>query len=776
MSDSAIAPVLEARGIVKIFGQHRALDDVGFSALRGRGACPSGRKRRGQVHADQDPDRGLSARRRARFCWTASRSPCAIRLHGARLRDRHGLSGGEPAAEPVGRRKTCFSAASPPASAWSTASGSTPPHATLLSRYGLDIDVRAELSEYSVAVQQIVAIARAVELSGKVLVLDEPTASLDRNEVQRLFDVVRGLKAKGLAIIFITHFLDQVFELADRVTILRNGKKVATQALNTLNTTDVVRMMLGKDVAFDHHPTALAGGTRGAVRVRVPGHRPQGRGALRPVGPRRRGRRRGGPSGLGPHRSRPADVRRRCRRRRRRSHVDGKPVTIRNPVQAVAAGFGFCPEDRKIDGIFGDLSVRENIIIALQAKLGWFKALNRDDQVELAGRYAEALDIRAANHDMPVKLLSGGNQQKVILARWLAIDPTFLILDEPTRGIDVGAHAEIVRTINRLREEGLALFVISSELDEVVAYSNRVVVMRDREMTAVVGDPAFPVHVYGVALAGANVISVALGNDDAFLERIRYVAEHLFPRPKVLILNYPHNPTAMTVDPVFFEHVVDLANEFEVAVIHDFAYGQTCFDGSCRRSLSSSMSLYLDVDFSLFGFRRFVLLFRGRLALAAPAGFVGVLFPSGDDRPEDALEPLDRHLAPPLLEETLYIIFEALELVPDRVLRFLPDGELEQDRVVLGRPDAVVDGPRPQGAGRIPRRWKRWKRGAGSASTRTGCDGTGSRGRCPRGSRRSRRTTPPPPRGCTRTARPLSRACRLPSRSGSTAPGPSRRR
>ncbi|MFN3281932.1 MAG: ATP-binding cassette domain-containing protein, partial [Tabrizicola sp.] len=182
--------------------------------------------------------------------------------------------------------------------------------------------------------------------------------------------------------------------------------------------------------------------------------------------------------------------------------VDGRPVTIRNPAQAVAAGFGFCPEDRKLDGIFGDLSVRENIIIALQAKLGWFRALNREDQVELSGRYAEALDIRAANHDMPVKLLSGGNQQKVILARWLAIDPTFLILDEPTRGIDVGAHAEIVRTINRLREEGLALFVISSELDEVVAYSNRIVVMRDREMVAELAGPDIASDAIVRAIAG----------------------------------------------------------------------------------------------------------------------------------------------------------------------------------------------------------------------------------------------------------------------------------
>jgi simple sugar transport system ATP-binding protein len=164
--------------------------------------------------------------------------------------------------------------------------------------------------------------------------------------------------------------------------------------------------------------------------------------------------------------------------------MDGRALLLRNPAQAVAAGFGFCPEDRKADGIFGELSVRENIIIALQAKLGWIRALSRDDQDEIAGRFAEALDIRAASHDMPIKLLSGGNQQKVILARWLAIDPSFLILDEPTRGIDVGAHAEIVRTINRLREDGLALLVISSELDEVVAYSSRVVVMRDRAMVA----------------------------------------------------------------------------------------------------------------------------------------------------------------------------------------------------------------------------------------------------------------------------------------------------
>jgi simple sugar transport system ATP-binding protein len=164
--------------------------------------------------------------------------------------------------------------------------------------------------------------------------------------------------------------------------------------------------------------------------------------------------------------------------------VDKKRVDLKSPAQAIAHGFGFCPEDRKAEGILGDLSVRENIIIALQGKLGWFRTLNRDEQMEIAGKFAEDLDIRAHSYDMPVKLLSGGNQQKVILARWLATDPSFLILDEPTRGIDVGAHAEIVRTISRLREDGLALMVISSELDEIVAYSSRVVVMRDREMVA----------------------------------------------------------------------------------------------------------------------------------------------------------------------------------------------------------------------------------------------------------------------------------------------------
>ncbi|EKF60912.1 ABC transporter nucleotide binding/ATPase (ribose) [Agrobacterium albertimagni AOL15] len=354
----------------------------------------------------------------------------------------------------------------------------------ILTTYGLDIDVKAELSTFSVAVQQIIAIARAVELSGKVLILDEPTASLDRSEVEKLFGIVRQLRDRGLAIVFITHFLDQVFELSDRVTVLRNGRLVGTQAIASLDRTSLVRMMLGKDLAF-HHPDVL--GEEGEVGETLMEF--EGFGLTNSVQPFdlkiHRGEVVGVAGLLGSGRTEMARLMFGIDHADSGAiKIDGSTRQVRNPREAVELGFGFCPEDRKIDGIFGDLSVRENIVIAMQARLGWFKALNRDEQLEIAGNFIEALDIRTASAELPVKLLSGGNQQKVILARWLATDPRFLILDEPTRGIDVGAHAEIVRMISRLREDGLALVVISSELDEIVSYSSRVVVMRDRKMVA----------------------------------------------------------------------------------------------------------------------------------------------------------------------------------------------------------------------------------------------------------------------------------------------------
>ncbi|MDO9637328.1 MAG: sugar ABC transporter ATP-binding protein [Pseudotabrizicola sp.] len=481
MADAA-NPVLEARGIVKIFGQHRALEGVDFAVRAGEVHALLGENGAGKstlikiLTGAYQPDGGeiLLEGAAVRFTDPLNAQGSGI----GTVYQEVNLLPNRSVAENLflGRQPTRFGLVQ----RRSIAAQAT----ALMATYGLDIDVRAELGSFSVAVQQIVAIARAVELSGKVLVLDEPTASLDRNEVDKLFEVVAKLKARGLGIIFITHFLDQVFAVSDRVTILRNGQLIGTRDLSQVTATEVVRMMLGKDLAYAHAAPPADEAAKGPVKVTFTGLGRAGR-----VAPFTLSLHAGevvGVAGLlGSGRTEMARLMFGVDTADEgTTEVDGKPVRIRNPAQAVAAGFGFCPEDRKLDGIFGELSVRENIIIALQAKLGWFRALQRDEQDEIAGRYADDLDIRAANHDMPVKLLSGGNQQKVILARWLANDPTFLILDEPTRGIDVGAHAEIVRTINRLREEGLALLVISSELDEVVAYSNRVVVMRDRQMVA----------------------------------------------------------------------------------------------------------------------------------------------------------------------------------------------------------------------------------------------------------------------------------------------------
>ena len=352
---------------------------------------------------------------------------------------------------------------------------------TLL-KYGLEIDVSAQVATLPVAIQQIIAIARAVELSGKVLVLDEPTASLDRVEVEKLFGVLRLLKSRGLAIVFITHFLDQVFELADRATVLRNGKLIGTEKVGRLTRTSLVRMMLGKDISLQSHPVMV--GERKAGEELVSFTNMGLRGVVSPFSLNiHKGEVVGVAGLLGSGRTEIA---------RLMFGVDeadegevkigGKTVSIRSTSDAIALGFGFCPEDRKTNGILAELSVRENIIIALQGKLGWFKTLNQDEQLEIAEKFMESLDIRASSAEQLVKSLSGGNQQKVILARWLATDPRLLILDEPTRGIDVGAHAEIVRAINSLRDDGLALIVISSELDEIVAYSSRVVVMHDRKV------------------------------------------------------------------------------------------------------------------------------------------------------------------------------------------------------------------------------------------------------------------------------------------------------
>jgi len=348
----------------------------------------------------------------------------------------------------------------------------------LLAEFGLRINPAEPLSAYSVAVQQVIAIARAVELSGKVLILDEPTASLDRDEVQLVFSVVEKLKARGLAIVFITHFLDQVFEISDRATVLRNGRVIGTRVLKNTSQTEIVTLMLGRQLEDRIQDRAPAQTGETLIDLKHFGKR----GVMEPFDLTvRKGEVVGLAGLLGSGRTETAGlIFGAIQADQGKALLEGQEISIRNPREAVAHRFALCPEDRKNDGIIGDLSVRENIILALQARQGWFRPLPQAKVNELAEAYVKALDIRLASLDMPIRLLSGGNQQKALLARWLATNPAFLILDEPTRGIDVGAHAEIIALIEKLREDGMALLVASSEMEELVAYSTRVIVLRDR--------------------------------------------------------------------------------------------------------------------------------------------------------------------------------------------------------------------------------------------------------------------------------------------------------
>lgn len=378
-----------------------------------------------------------------------------------------------------------------------------------LAQYGLDIDPGAPLAQFSVAVQQVVAIARAVDLSGKVLILDEPTASLDAHEVDLLFRIVGELKAKGLGIVFITHFLEQVYRISDRITVLRNGRLVGTRDTATLARRDLVGMMLGRELGEQTSHHAPAHVHKGPPRFRFRGV--GRRGHIEPFDlDIAEGEVVGLAGLLGSGRTETAEVMfGRTPADSGSVEVDGRMVAIASPHSAIAQGFGYCPEDRKTDGIIGDLSVRENIMLALQARRGWAKPIPRAEQNEIADTYIKALDIRTDGREKPIKLLSGGNQQKAILARWLAIDPKLLIVDEPTRGIDVGAHAEIIKLIRDLCEKGMSLAVISSELEELVAYSSRVRVLRDRRHVGELAEDRMTTDGIVAAIAAAEQVEAA---------------------------------------------------------------------------------------------------------------------------------------------------------------------------------------------------------------------------------------------------------------------------
>ncbi len=345
---------------------------------------------------------------------------------------------------------------------------------------GISVDVTQNLENYSLAIQQMVAIARAVDMECKVLILDEPTSSLDDEEVEKLFNLMRKLKEKGVGIIFVTHFLEQVYAVCDRITVLRNGAFVGEYPIAELPRVKLVAAMMGKDLDdlaeikkeqrdFDKEPMEINAkglshaGTIKPFDLKIHKGEVVGIGGL-----------------LGSGRSELA----RCiygadKAQTGTLEVDSEQVKINQPIDAMNKGMGMLPDDRKAEGIIADLSVRENIILALQAKRGMFRQLSRAQQEEIADRYIDLVQIKTASKETLVKQLSGGNQQKVILARWLATDPDFLILDEPTRGIDIGTKSEIQKLIVKLAGEGKSVLFISSEIEEMLRTCNRMVIMRD---------------------------------------------------------------------------------------------------------------------------------------------------------------------------------------------------------------------------------------------------------------------------------------------------------
>ncbi|SMF56540.1 simple sugar transport system ATP-binding protein [Tistlia consotensis] len=351
-----------------------------------------------------------------------------------------------------------------------------------LKRLSLEIDVERALGSFPVAVQQLVAIARALEEDSRVLVLDEPTASLDAQETRLLFRILRDLKAQGMAVVFISHFLDQVYEISDRISVLRNGRLVGSAATAALPQRELITLMLGRELERVEQRAAAAPKAAGAPVLAA-----EKLGRRRWIEPfdlvLRAGEAIGLAGLLGSGRTETAKlIFGAVRADSGRLTLDGAPLGHASPRRALRRGIAFCPEDRKAEGLVLDLSVRENILLALQTKRGWLRPLPRDEQRRLAEAMIEALGIATSDAEKPVGQLSGGNQQKVVLARALASKPRVLVLDEPTRGIDVGAHAEIVALVRRLCAEGLALLVASSELDEIVAVSDRVAVLRDRRI------------------------------------------------------------------------------------------------------------------------------------------------------------------------------------------------------------------------------------------------------------------------------------------------------
>jgi monosaccharide-transporting ATPase len=351
-----------------------------------------------------------------------------------------------------------------------------------LEKLSVKIDSRRSLNSYSIAIQQMIALARALAIDAKVLVLDEPTSSLDKQEVAQLFETIHRLRDQGMGIVFITHFLDQVYAVSDRITVLRNGRSVASDEASKIDRPTLVRHMIGRDQ--DSPLTERSATAESAGPSLLEAHNAGLTGSVDHVNVTvRQGEILGFAGLLGSGRTETLNL---------VFGVDplghgklswfGKSVAKPTMRSAIRSGIGFCTEDRKLSGIIPDLSIRENIILVLQSQRGWLKPIPLRRQNQIADDMIQKLRIATNDAEKQIQYLSGGNQQKALLARWLATDPRLLLLDEPTRGIDIGAKFDIANLIEDRRSKGMGFVFVSSELSEVVNLSQRVAVFRDRQM------------------------------------------------------------------------------------------------------------------------------------------------------------------------------------------------------------------------------------------------------------------------------------------------------
>ena len=367
----------------------------------------------------------------------------------------------------------------------------------------LDIEVTPTtlLDECSIAIQQMIAIARAVDMECKVLILDEPTSSLDEDEVEKLFVLMKKLKAKGVGIIFVTHFLEQVYEVCDKITVLRNGELVGEYDVENLPRVQLVAKMMGKD--FDDLADIKSeriGSVKSIIEAKGISHH----GTIKPfdmifnkgevvglTGLLGSGRSEMVRSIYGADKADSGEIR-----------VFGKKVKINTPLDAMKAGMAYLPEDRKKDGILADLSVRENIIIALQAKRGMFHPMKRKEMEDAATNFINLLQIKTASMETPIKSLSGGNQQKVILSREISEEAGLIVASQPTRGLDIGATRFVHETLLRQRDAGRCVLLISADLDEILGVSDRVAVMYEGRIIGILNRDEADVHKIGLLMGG----------------------------------------------------------------------------------------------------------------------------------------------------------------------------------------------------------------------------------------------------------------------------------